>query len=303
MTCNSMGNDFMALPSLTDLLYFHEVASELHFSRAAKKLNVTQPSLSIAIQRLENLLGESLFMRHKQGANLTRAGSEFHNHVKQILAQWKNAVADIKVTANSVSGIVNIGCHSILTLFMRKMLSDLFAQYPDLEIHFQHESSTKIMENILQGHCDIGLVTDPDHHPDMIMQEIATTELGFWVSKEHQQKFNLFSSETIFICNPDLPPTQYLISELLNKTKHKQLKQNTMNQLETIVSMTLEGYGVGILPSNYTKKFFGDKLMLMPDAPVYKKPLCLAYRPENRSVKVVQIVLQAIKELAHQEKV
>jgi DNA-binding transcriptional LysR family regulator len=74
-----------------------------------------------------------------------------------------------------------------------------------------------------------------------------------------------------------------------------------MSNLETIVSMTAAGYGVGILPSNYTRKFYSDKLIPIPGAPEYKKPLCIAYRPENRNVRAIQVIVEAMKKLVQKE--
>lgn len=145
------------LPSTTDLIYFFEVAKELHFSRAAKKLNVTQPSLSLAIKRLEEQLKMSLFIRHKQGVTLTRAGKELHTNVSKLLAHWNEIFSNLQDANHLVKGRVSIGCHSTLAPFMSGMVADLFAQYPGLEIHFQHEFREKIMEWVVKGDVEMHL--------------------------------------------------------------------------------------------------------------------------------------------------
>lgn len=286
------------LPSAIDLHYFYSVAAELHFSHAAKKLNVSQPSLSIAIKRLEKLLETPLFIRHKQGVTLTRAGNQLLNDVKKLLMQWEKTVSDIKEVNQSIKGEVRIGCHSTLTPFMSNMVSELLEQNLGLAIHFQHDSTPKVMQNLVKGELDIGLVTDPYLHPEVIIQQIALTDFTYWVSIKHQAKINLYAKDTIIICDPQLPQTQYLMKQLLKKTKHQQLKLNAMNHIEAIAAMTVEGYGVGILPSSFTGQYFGDKLQKIPDAPVYEKPLCIAYRPENKSVAAIQLVIHGIRNLA-----
>ncbi len=291
----------MALPSTKDLFYFYTVAKELHFSHAAKKLHVSQPSLSIAIKRLENLFGTNLFIRHNHGVTLTQAGEKLCDNVKKIFLLWEETVTVIKDTKQCIKGTIRIGCHSTITPFMSGMVSQLLKQYPELQIHFHHDISMRVMENILKGQCDIGLVTDPHPHPDIIQHSIGLTEMGFWVAKEHQTKFDLLAKETIFICNPEIPQTQYLIKQLLKLTKHTELKQNIINTLEAMVLMTIQGYGIGILPSNYTYKYFSDKLVLLSDAPTYKKPLCLVYRPENKNMSAVRTVITAIRGLARRE--
>lgn len=290
--------DTSMLPSSTDLQYFYHVATELHFSQAAKKLNVSQPSLSIAIKRLETLLETHLFIRHKQGVSLTRAGSQLLMRVKDLLSQWEKTVVEIQTTHSSLNQAVNIGCHSTLTPFMSNMVAELLTQHPGLSIHFHHQLTPKIMQNIIKGEIDIGLVTDPYQHPDVILQQIALTKFTFWVARHHVHKLDLYAKETVIICDPQLPQTQFLMKALLKQTQYKQLKLSTMNHIEAIAAMTAQGFGVGILPSCFTQRFFGDKLQEIPNAPTHEKPLYIAYRPENKAVKAIQMVIKAIKSLA-----
>ena len=91
-----------------------------------------------------------------------------------------------------------------------------------------------------------------------------------------------------------------MIKLLLKLTKLKQLKKTIIYQLESIVSMTIEGYGVGIMQSNYTRKYFSDRLTLVVDAPIYKVPFYFAYRPENKDVKMIRVVLDAMRKAAHE---
>lgn len=286
------------LPSSNDLYYFYNVATELHFSHAAKKLNVTQPSLSIAIKRLESLLDACLFIRHKQGLTLTRAGHQLLQDVKELLERWEKTVSSIKKTTHDISGEIRIGCHATLAPFMCAMLSELHQKYPGLLIQFQHDLTIKIMQDLVKGNIDIGLVTDPYPNPDIILKPISLTHFTYWVAIRHYSKIDLYAQGTTVICDPQLPQTQYLMKQLLKRTKHQQLKITAMNNIEVIAAMTVEGFGAGILPSCFTGRYFGDKVRKIPDAPVYEKPLYYAYRPESKDVAAVQIVLRAIRSLA-----
>lgn len=286
------------LPSATDLVYFYEVANELHFSRAAKKLNVSQPSLSLAIKRLEKSLATYLFIRHKRGVTLTRAGTELFINVKKLLIQWENTIANIKDTTHGIKGKVNIGCHSTLAPFMSHMVANLLDQYPNLEVNFHHGLAAKIMENIIHGYLDIGITTDPYPHQDVILQKIADTEFTYWASSKQLPKVDLQIENMVIICDPQLPPTQYLLKQLQKIRCHKRLRLSTMNQIESIAAMTADNCGIGILPTAFTEHYFGDTLKKIPNAPIYKKPLCLAFRHENKNIKIIQIILNSIKKLA-----
>jgi len=284
------------LPSAKDLIYFQGIANELHFSHAAKKMNVTQPSLTMAVRRLEDLLNTTLFIRHAQGVTLTRSGQKLLVEVEKLLLSWENIVSDITEINQCEKGKVTIGCHSTLAPFMSSMVANLLTKHPGMEINFHHDSSIKIMDNVLQGKVDMGLVIDPRHHSSIILQLLTYTEFAFWVSIKHETDLDLYAMNTVIICDPTLPPTQYLLKKLLKKVNHE-LRLSTMNRIESMAAMTTEGYGIGILPSIFTKTYFGQKLKPIPKAPIYKKPLYLCFRSENKNFKAIQLVLAEIKNL------
>lgn len=287
------------LPSATDLTYFYEIALDLNVSRTARKLNVSQPSLSLCIKRLEKLLGVHLFVRHAQGLTLTGAGLELFNNVQKLVSLWHEIAGNIKKTTDFIQGMVTIGCHSTLSPFMSNMVSQLLTEHPALEIHFQHGFAQEIMQNIVDGTLDIGITTDPYPHASVIIFPIAETEFTFWMSKG-QKTIDLQAKDLLVICDPQIQPTQYLLNELQKiRCSHTSPRLSTINQIEAIAAMTTESTGVGILPTAFTEYYFSNQLQKIPDAPVYTKPLCIAYRPEKKGVIAVETVIKAIRSLVN----
>src|SRR5579862_1970744 len=126
------------LPSPAELAYFLEVSATLNLSRASERLGISQPSLSLAIKRLEETLGTSLFVRHKRGVTLTQAGKQLLLYARQLLQYWENTKSKVLASQQEVQGCFTLGCHSTVAIYMVSgFLSDLLENHPKLEIHLK----------------------------------------------------------------------------------------------------------------------------------------------------------------------
>ncbi|GHE29210.1 LysR family transcriptional regulator [Streptomyces hydrogenans] len=92
-----------------DLRYFLAVAEELHFTRAAEKLYVSQPALSKQIRALERQLGIPLFDRDRQGVRLTEAGTALLPHARAVLAAWDEAEGAVRAARGEANGTLVVG--------------------------------------------------------------------------------------------------------------------------------------------------------------------------------------------------
>src|SRR5690348_17265513 len=101
------------LPSAAELEYFLEVSHSLNLSRASERLGISQPSLSLAIKRLEQTIGTALLIRHKHGVSLTRAGKQLLLHARQLLQYWESTKAKALASQEEIQGHFILGCNSI----------------------------------------------------------------------------------------------------------------------------------------------------------------------------------------------
>lgn len=284
------------LVSPNDLYYFNEICNTLNLSRASERLGVSQPSLSQALKRLETLIGTPLVHRLKTGVKLTKAGYQLRTHTLELLTLWERVKSESLASHEEVQGSLTIGCHPTVAYhILPSLLPQFVNQYPHLEIGLVHDLSRKIMEGVINLSIDIGIVVNPIRHPGIILQKLYDDEMGFWQAEHYQL---ILENGTTIICDPDLIQTQHMLTTLRERGKiHYRLL--TSNNLDVIASLVLGGAGIGILPRSVVK-MCKSKLKSLPDMPSYHDEIYLAYRPEQRDMMSIKVLITAIKEAIKQ---
>lgn len=278
-------------PSTTELSYFLEIARCLSFSKASKKLGVTQPSLSMAIKRLEQTLGVELFVRHKTGVTLTRAGRHLSSHVSQLLDYWSHVQTSTIDTHREMQGRVVIGCHASMALHGGGFIPGLLKAHPKLEISFEHNVSHVITEQVINSQIDIGVVSSPFEHPDLIIKNLYDNEMALWTSKITHPVQDIHSNEAVIICDPNLVQTQVLLKKL-KKLKFKRMI--TSSNLQLLARLTIDGAGIGLLPRCIIETISPNILQKVSGTPTYHDNVVLIYRKENRDVKIIKKIVDVI---------
>ena len=274
------------IPSPTDLTYFTEIATTLNISRAAERLGISQPSLSLAIRRMERSLGTPLLVRSKRGVSLTQAGKQLLAHTKNLLQTWENVRAETLSSVNEVQGSYTIGCHPSVALYsLSGFLPGLMAAYPRLDIKLEHDLSRKIAEGVISMKVDIGIVVNPVRHPDLVIHPLCRDEFTLWTNGR--------SEKSVLICDPDLAQSQSLLRQLAKKGI-KFDRTIVSGSLEVIADLVAHGCGFGFLPSQAAIRA-RHKLKRVSKAPVFYDEHCLLYRVENKGVKSIQAINQAIR--------
>ncbi len=282
------------LPSPAELKYFLEVASSLNLSRTASKIGISQPSLSLAIKRLERSVGAELFIRHQQGVKLTQAGKQLLLHARQLIQDWEKAKTQALASQHEVQGYFTIGCHSTIAIHtVAEFLPELLANNPKLEIQLKHDISPRITDHVNSLSIDIGIVANPIPHPDLVIRKLCNDEVTFWINEKAYHPTRAEKNHPIILCDPNLTQTQ----SLLKSYKINSSRIIKMNSLEVVAALTAKGAGIGILPARVATSLFPNLLKRIRKSPVYHDKLCLIYRNENRKLFAFQAITHAIKAL------
>lgn len=282
------------LPSSADLTYFVEVGSTLNLSRAAERLGITQPSLTLSIQRLEHQMRATLLHRSKKGVTLTPAGKKLLLKARQLIEDWERIQTESLRTLTEVSGVYKIGCHPSVGIFsLPSALNHLLSLHPELDIRLAHNRSRNILEDIISFRVDVGVVVNPTRHPDLVIQKVCVDEVALWTAKKSSSNQNLHREGGVLICDDELSQTQTLLRQIKKKSWSYR-RTITSSSLEVIAHLTLHGAGIGILPSRVASAVSPEGLRRYPQSPTYKDEICVVYRVENRSVRAIQTIVQML---------
>lgn len=262
------------LATSTEIEYFTEVYQTRHVSKAAIRLGVSQPTLSLSLQKLEEKLGTKLFHRTKQGVVPTEQGTLFYRKSHSLLECWGELQKGIYRSTFEIFGRFKVGCHqSVGAYVLPKFLDNLHTQAPGIEIELVHDFSRKITEGVVSYNIDIGFVVNPIRHPDLVLKKLGDDRVLFW-----KRRGGGTLPKRIF-ADKDLIQMQ----EILGKTHSKDFKGWAListASLELIRTLSLSGQGIGILPERVAKADGADLVPFDSNLPIYRDKIFLAYRKD-----------------------
>jgi len=146
-----------------EMEYIYEVYKEKNFTRAAEKLFITQPALSMAVQKVEERLGMPIFDRSTRPLSLTEAGEAYLQHIlniRQLETQLEQQIQDIR---NLETGRITLGgSHYLNAYILPPILAKFEEQYPRIEIYLKESSSAELSEQLRKQELDLTFNCSPE---------------------------------------------------------------------------------------------------------------------------------------------
>lgn len=246
---------------LRQLRYFVAVAEELHFGRAARRLHMTQPPLSQAIQSLEAQLGAALFERTRRSVALTAAGHELLPEAIRLLQQVDGLPLLAQKAASGESGRLSI---AFVTMADYSVLPDKLrefrARFPSVAIDLQEATTDVQLDLLADGKIDVGFLVPPlpgmlspelDYLP--LLSESLLLALPEESAHARQRKVSLkqMSGQPLIIFPRRLSPRFYdlILGCFTAAGIEPQIGQEAI-QMQTIVSLVSAGMGIALVPQS-----------------------------------------------------
>ena len=238
---------------LHSLQVFLTVANEKSFSRAAEKLFRTQPAISLAVQRLEQELGEKLIDRSGKDLILTDAGRsvlDYARRFQSLQLELENSLAELR---DNSAGRLIVGANESTTLYLLQHIEKYRELYPKVKVQIRRSLSSKLPNELLDGNLELGVISYDPADERIKSKVIYTDSLAFVVSPKHRlaQRKSVplpeLGAET-FIAHNVLSPYRDVVLREFQSHKVPLRMEVEMPTIETIRKLVQNDVGVAFLP-------------------------------------------------------
>jgi LysR family hydrogen peroxide-inducible transcriptional activator len=296
--------------TLTELRYIVAVARELHFGRAASACFVSQPTLSVAVKKLEDELGITIFERHKHDVTVTPAGRRIIEQAQLVLVQAKTIKLLAEEGKNPLKGSIKLGViYTVGPYLLPRLISLLHAAAPDLTLIIDEDFTANLANKLKQGDLDMIIVSTPFHiqgiNTEILYKEpfVVALPKGHPLARKKTIKADDLADETLLLlkagnCFRDQVMAACPACKSDIFTKNKIQKTLEGSSIETIRQMVASGSGVTVLPNTSVKdnEEVNSLLEYRPfSRPAPKREIALAYRESYPRKKLIGLITETIQ--------
>ncbi len=263
--CDTPTTRRTGLTTLRQLGYLVALSQDLHFRRAAERMNVTQPTLSLQIQELERQLGASLIERKSGRIMLTPLGREIVERSRVVLSQ----VEDIKTLAASSQhgfhGTIRIGVPPTLGPYLLPhLIPTLHSDYPDLKLYVREGKPQELQMQLKEGAHDLIVSPLPINHSDLYVAQLFREPLHIATAKDHPFaraktiKPSALEGQNVLVMERGHHLHDQIL-QLCEDMKAFPLRDFEGTSLDTLRLMVGMGVGIAFLPALYIRSEIGDR--------------------------------------------
>jgi LysR family transcriptional regulator, hydrogen peroxide-inducible genes activator len=293
--------------SLTQLEYALAVRKHGHFAKAAEACHITQPTLSMQIQKLEEDLGVVLFDRSKKPILLTPAGEALIEQMQSVIFEAKK-IGDLaqRSRTQKATGVLTVGIiPTVAPAVLPRLLATMAEHFPGLELNIRELQTQRIVEALGNDEIDVGLLATP-----MGLSKVHEFPLyyePFSVVAHHNHPLaklkkvrhsNLTAEDIWLLQEGHCLRAQVLdVCELKGKAKSRKFNFES-GSLETLINLVKNFGGYTLLPALSVRDLSASEvreLKIIPfDRPIPAREIGLVYRREHYKADLIEGLGEAI---------
>lgn len=298
---------------INQLRCFTVLGDELHFGRAAYKLEMMPASLSRFIRLLEEELGIRLLNRSTRNVSLTPEGAAFLSEAKQVVADFDALRQRFLHRQTSLKKTLRIGAiDSAARGLLPKLLGRFIQRFPDIDIHITEYKTHNLIPKLMSGWLDLIFIRPPEQVDVSLITRFITYETCMLaVPAQHslvgyeQVSIADFAQEPVIVPERRTRPHSHdLTMNIFKAGGYVPVIAQYAEEKQTILSLVAAGLGVALVPASYKNMDSEDVkyIPLTPNADIQGLPLSAMWHQGNRDTHVnalLEILAESMEELGH----
>ncbi|WP_445158786.1 hydrogen peroxide-inducible genes activator [Halomonas sp. E14] len=296
--------------TLTELRYIVTLAQERHFGRAAERCFVSQPTLSVAVKKLEEELGVALFERSKSTVQITPLGEKIVEQAQRVLEQSSMIKELANAGKDQLASPLRIGAiYTIGPYLFPHLIPALTRSAPQMPLYIEEGFTANLRRKLRTGELDAILIALPFTETDVVTKALYEEEFEVlmpadhtWAQRDCIEKEDLLKERLLLLGEGHCFRDQILeacpaISHQLNSPNNTLTAEG--GSLETIRHMVASRLGITILPHSAigTGHYESGMLVSRPFAsPAPSRTVAIAWRASFPRPKAIDAVTNAIAE-------
>jgi LysR family hydrogen peroxide-inducible transcriptional activator len=292
--------------TLTELRYIVAVARERHFGRAAEACFVSQPTLSVAVKKLEEELGVTLFERGPGEVSVTPPGQKIVEQAQRVLEEAARVREIAAAGRDPLLGPLRLGAiYTIGPYLLPKLVPIMRRTAPSMPLHIQENFTHSLSESLKNGDVDVILIALPFDEPGIATRAVydepflvAVPKGHDWEARKRISADELTRESLLLLGEGHCFRDQVLDICNVVRAKERSSLARTVEggSLETIRQMVASGVGVTVLPStSIGAGGTGDLIRILPfSRPVPTRRVGLAWRRSFPRPEAIEALRKAI---------
>jgi LysR family hydrogen peroxide-inducible transcriptional activator len=284
--------------NLRDLKYLIAVSEHLNFGKAAEACNVSQPTLSMQIKKLEEYLRLSIFERSNKSVMLTDYGHEIVKMARGIIAGADDLVAYSKSCRDPLAGDFRLGAFpTVAPYFLPKIIAPIKKAMPNLHLFLMEEKSPILIEKLLNGEIDAAILAFPIENDTLATKTLFEDNFRLAVPISH----NLANNKTVTM--EDINNESLLLLEDGHCLRNQALQVCSLSgaketagfratSLETLRQMVAAGSGITLIPQIAISSHKDKLISYIPFSGIPpSRTIGIVWRKSSPRFKVVEKIL------------
>lgn len=298
--------------TLTELRYIVALSETGHFRRAAEQCNVSQPTLSIAVKKLEDELGISLFERSRHKVSTTPIGERIVEQARTVLQESRNILKLAELGKDPLGSMLSVGAiYTVGPYLFPRLVSRLKELAPQMPLYIEESYTASLRGKLSRGELDAIFVALPFTEPDVVTRDIYSEPFVVLLPEGHElgalkeiEPAALASHRVLLMGEGHCFRDQVLETcpGLAEALKERQAHGEAVlegSSLETLKHMVASGLGITVLPRSAANlaQYSDHKLLVRPFVePAPLRTIALAWRVSYPRHQAIDILTDALRQ-------